>query len=70
MFRHIQIAVDPDARGGKAEIEAEVRLAFAAPDLLLALRKMLDSWQVVDAMTDELYAEARSAIIAATGEEP
>ena len=70
MFKYVQIAVDPDAKGSKAEIEREVRLAFAAPELYAALQKLMYSWQVVDAMTDELRADVRNALIAAVGKEP
>ena len=70
MFRHIQIAVDPDAKGDTKEIEAEVRLAFAAPDLFTALylcrRALLRSAQ----HEKQAIEVARDAIIAATGEEP
>ena len=70
MFRHIQIAVDPDARGGKAEIEAEVRLAFAAPDLYQALH-MCRQALLRSAQHEEHALEvARFALVTATGEEP
>ena len=70
MFRHIQIAVDPDAKGGKKEIEEEVRMAFAAPalyeGLFLCYRALLRSAQHEKIALDF----ARYALTAATGEEP
>lgn len=70
MFKYVQIAVDPDAKGSKAEIEREVRMAFAAPELCTALylcyRALLRS-----AQHETVSIEAAlSALIAATGKEP
>lgn len=70
MFKHIQIAVDPDAKGSKEEIEREVRLAFAAHELYTALflchSALLRSAQHEKGAIDA----ARYALIAAKGEEP
>lgn len=53
----------------RAEDEANVRLAAAAPELLLALDMLLD-WHLTDCDQDEEYSavrNARAAIAKATG---
>jgi hypothetical protein len=72
MFRHIQLAVNPDSINNK-DAEVEVRLAFAAPDLLAALHLCLRTLERLERITpDEVAAidAARYALTAATGEEP
>lgn len=73
MFKHIQIVMGEPPVGRTMGLdwvknaEKEVRLAFAAPDLLEALIKTVRECEEHGLSPPAL---ARQAIIAATGEEP
>ena len=73
MFKHIQIVMGEPPVGREMGLdwvknaEREVRLAFAAPDLLYALKKLAS---LCDEHGVEMPSDVREAIIAATGEEP
>lgn len=66
MFRHIQLAVNPDSINNK-DAEVEVRLAFAAPDLYRALLNMVRDYRERGFHVPD---EAIQALIAATGYAP
>lgn len=72
MFKHIQLAVNPDS-DGTPEAMREIRFAFATFELYGALYLCLRTLERLERITpDEVAAidAARYALTAATGEEP
>lgn len=72
MFKHIQLAINPDS-DGTPEAMKEIRFAFAAFELYEALHLCLRTLERLERITsDEVAAidAARYALTAATGEEP